>query len=79
MFRRQGFGSAAISLLAEYAGTVGYKELWVYTDSANEPARGFYSKLGFELLGPAHEYACGQTIEGSDIVLKLRLAASLDH
>jgi RimJ/RimL family protein N-acetyltransferase len=79
MFRRQGFGSAAIPLLAEHAKSAGYTELWVYTDSANEPARTFYSKLGFELLGSARDYACGQTMDESDFVLKLRLPASLDH
>jgi RimJ/RimL family protein N-acetyltransferase len=78
MFRRQGFGRAAIHMLAEYAGTVGCKELWVYTDSSNEAARSFYSKLGFELLGSASEYASGQTMDDSDIVLKLGLAADQD-
>jgi RimJ/RimL family protein N-acetyltransferase len=73
MFRRQGFGSAAIHVLAEYAEVVGYKELWVYTDSPNEPARSFYSKLGFKLLGSARNNARGQTMDDSDLVLKLPL------
>jgi RimJ/RimL family protein N-acetyltransferase len=73
MFRRRGFGSAAIHVLAEYAETIDYKELWVYTDGANEPAKTFYSKLGFQLLGSVREYECGQTIDSSDVVLKLRL------
>jgi RimJ/RimL family protein N-acetyltransferase len=76
-FRRQGFGSGAIYLLADYARSVGYKELWVYTDSSNEAARNFYCSIGFELLGIARNYAPGQTIDDSDIVLKLSLGTYL--
>jgi hypothetical protein len=39
----------------------------------------FYTKLGFELLGSARNYAPGQTMDNSDIVLKLPLAACLEH
>jgi RimJ/RimL family protein N-acetyltransferase len=78
-FRRQGFGTAATHLLADYARTVGCKELWVYTDCSDQAARSFYTKLGFEFLGSARDYAYGQTMDDSDIVLKLPLAACLNH
>ena len=72
-FRRKGFGSAAIHGLVDHARTIGCKELWVYTGAPDKAARYFYTKLGFEVLGPAHSYAPGQTMDDSDIVLKLRL------
>jgi RimJ/RimL family protein N-acetyltransferase len=73
MFRRQGFGSSAIYLLVDYARSVCYKELWVYTASSNEPAKNFYRNIGFELLGIALNHAPGQTMDDSDIVLKRSL------
>jgi RimJ/RimL family protein N-acetyltransferase len=78
-FRRQGFGTASIQVIADYARSVGYKELWVYTDFFHEAAKSFYMKLGFELLGSARDYAHGQTMDDSDIVLKLPLAACLNQ
>jgi ribosomal protein S18 acetylase RimI-like enzyme len=75
-FRRQGYGSAAIPLLADYARRTASKELLVYTASSDEIARSFYTSLGFELLGPASDYAPGKTMEDFDIVLKLRLDVS---
>jgi ribosomal protein S18 acetylase RimI-like enzyme len=46
-------------------------ELWVYTGSSDEAARHFYTKLGFQLLGSARDYAPGKTMDDSDVVLKL--------
>jgi len=75
-FRRKGFGSAAIDATANYARALGCKELWVYTGSSDEVAKGFYTKLRFELLGTALDCAPGKTMDDSDIVLKLRLEVS---
>ena len=71
-FRRRGYGTAAIRALVDRARTKDCKELWVYTGASDEVARLFYTKLGFELLGSARDYAPGQTIDDSDIVLRLR-------
>jgi ribosomal protein S18 acetylase RimI-like enzyme len=71
-FRRQGFGSAAIHAIVDYARTTSCKELWVYTDSSDEIARSFYTSLGFEILGPARDHAPGKTMDDSDIVLTRR-------
>jgi GNAT superfamily N-acetyltransferase len=75
-FRRKGFGSAAIQATADYARALGRKELWVYTGFPDEVAKRFYTKLRFELLGPAGDCAPGKTMDDSDIVLKLRLEVS---
>lgn len=37
-------------------------------------AQSFYKKVGFERLGPAREHAPGETMDDSDIVLRLTLA-----
>jgi RimJ/RimL family protein N-acetyltransferase len=74
LFRRQGFGSGAIHLLSDYARRLCYKELWVYTESPNEGARSFYCNIGFELLGIARNFVPGQTMDDSDVVLRLSLA-----
>jgi RimJ/RimL family protein N-acetyltransferase len=75
-FRRKGFGTAAIHQLCHAARDAGSTELWVYTDRHDEVARIFYLSLGFEVLGPASDYAAGKTMDDSDIVLKRILAAS---
>ena len=75
-FRRRGYGTAAMSAIVNRARSMDYNELWVYTGSSDEVARSFYTKLGFELLGSARDYAPEQTMDGSDIVLKLRLDVS---
>jgi ribosomal protein S18 acetylase RimI-like enzyme len=75
-FRRKCFGSAAIHQLCRTAWSAGSTELWVYTDRHNEVARIFYLSLGFEVLGPASDYAAGKTMDDSDIVLRRILAAS---
>ena len=79
MFRRQGFGSAGIHAIADHARSTGCKELWVYTGSSDEIARRFYTNLGFDILGAARDHAAGQTMDDSDIVLKLQLAACSHH
>ena len=58
-FRRQGFGTSAIHQLSYVARNAGSTELWVYTGSNNNTARTFYLSLGFEVLGPASDYAPG--------------------
>ena len=73
-FRRQGFGTAAIHQLCDVAQSAGSTELWVYTSCHDDVARGFYLSLGFELLGPASDYAPRKTMDDSDIVLKLQLS-----
>jgi GNAT superfamily N-acetyltransferase len=75
-FRRRGFGRAAIHAIADYARTLACKELWVYTGFSDEIARRFYTTLGFEILGPARDHTPGQTMDDSDIVLKLQLDGS---
>jgi RimJ/RimL family protein N-acetyltransferase len=75
-FRRRGYGTAAMHAIVNRACSMDCKELWVYTGSLDEAARGFYTKLGFELLGLARDYAPGQTMDDSDIVLKLQLDVS---
>jgi ribosomal protein S18 acetylase RimI-like enzyme len=75
-FRRQGFGTAAIHRLYDATRTAGSTELWVYTGLDDDVARSFYTRLGFEVLGPASEYAPGKTTDNSDIVLKRILALS---
>ena len=72
-FRRQGLGSAAIHQLSHVAQNAGSTELWVYTGSSDNIARTFYLSLGFEVLGPASDYAPGRTMDDSDIVLRCAL------
>ena len=72
-FRRQGFGTQAIHALSDVARNLGCKELWVYTGSSDGVAVSFYKSLGFEVLGPAAEWAHGRTMEDSDIVLRRML------
>jgi GNAT superfamily N-acetyltransferase len=72
-FRRQGLGSAAIHAICRIARGAGSIELWVYTGCHDDVARSFYLSLGFEILGPASDYAPGRTMDDSDIILKLRL------
>jgi RimJ/RimL family protein N-acetyltransferase len=69
-FRRHGFGSAAIIVLSNFVRNLTCKELWVYTGATDNIAIKFYTRLGFELLGPAAEWAPGRTMEDSDIVLR---------
>jgi RimJ/RimL family protein N-acetyltransferase len=76
-FRRQGFGTAAIHQLCNAARAAGSTELWVYTGLQDSVARSFYTSLGFEVLGPASEYAPGKTTDDSDILLR-RSWLSLD-
>jgi ribosomal protein S18 acetylase RimI-like enzyme len=75
-FRRQGFGTAAIQQICSTACGLGSTELWVYTGSHDDVARLFYTRLGFEVLGPASNYAPGRTMHDSDIVLRRILAAA---
>ena len=70
------FGTAAIHQLCRAAHASGSTELWVYTGLQDAVARSFYTSLGFEVLGPASEYARGKTTDDSDIVLKRILALS---
>jgi RimJ/RimL family protein N-acetyltransferase len=72
-FRRQGFGTAAIHQLSYLARNGSSTELWVYTGSNDNIARTFYLSLGFEILGSASNYAPGQTMDDSDIVLRRAL------
>jgi GNAT superfamily N-acetyltransferase len=74
-FRRQGFGTAAIHQLCTVARSAGSTELWVYTGREDEVAGLFYRNLGFEVLGPASDYAPGKTSDESDIVLKLQVSS----
>lgn len=72
-FRRQGFGKSAMDALIGFAKSIQAKELWVYTGSADDIAVSFYKSLGFELLGPAADWAPGRTMDDSDIVLRRML------
>jgi GNAT superfamily N-acetyltransferase len=69
-FRQQGIGRNAMYALIEFARNLGCKELWVYTGSSDHVAVVFYQRLGFELLGAATDWAPGQTMDNSDIVLR---------
>jgi RimJ/RimL family protein N-acetyltransferase len=73
-FRRQGLGTAAIAAVCDFARNLAYKELWVYTDAANDVAIKFYTRLNFELLGAARDCAPGKTMADSDIVLRQTLS-----
>jgi RimJ/RimL family protein N-acetyltransferase len=75
-FRHKGFGSAAFHATTDYARTMACTELWVYTGASDKAARHFYTELGFQLVGSAHDHAPGQTMDDSDVVLKLRLNPS---
>jgi ribosomal protein S18 acetylase RimI-like enzyme len=75
-FRRRGFGTAAIDELCRTARNTGSTELWVYTGSNDNIARTFYLSLGFEVLGPASDYAPGRTMDDSDIVLRRALVTA---
>jgi ribosomal protein S18 acetylase RimI-like enzyme len=75
-FRRRGLGSAAIDSLASHARTINCREIWVYTGADDQIARDFYISLGFEVIGPAHEWAHGKTTNPSDVVLRLKLIAT---
>jgi RimJ/RimL family protein N-acetyltransferase len=72
-FRRRGFGRAAIIAVCDFARKLTFKELWVYTGTTDKIAIKFYASLGFELLGPAVEWALGRTMDDSDLVLKRML------
>jgi RimJ/RimL family protein N-acetyltransferase len=67
-FRRRGFGRAAIIAICDFARSLPCKELWVYTVATDNIAMKFYTSLGFELLGPAIEWAPGRTMNDSDLV-----------
>jgi RimJ/RimL family protein N-acetyltransferase len=73
-FRRHGFGTAAIAAVCDFARNLAYRELWVYTDSADNVAIKFYTGLNFDLLGAARECAPGKTMTDSDIVLRRMLS-----
>jgi RimJ/RimL family protein N-acetyltransferase len=72
-FRRRGYGSSTIHSLSDRTREMDCNELWVYTSPSDEAARHFYTKLGFQLLGLARDYAPGKTMDDSDVVLKLSL------
>ena len=72
-FRRRGFGRATIIAVCDFARDLTCKELWVYTGATDKIAVKFYTCLGFELLGPAIEWAPGRTMDDSDLVLKRML------
>jgi ribosomal protein S18 acetylase RimI-like enzyme len=74
--RRRGLGSAAIDSLASHARTINCREIWVYTGADDHIARDFYIRLGFEVIGPAHEWAHGKTTNPSDVVLRRKLIAT---
>lgn len=74
VFRRQRFGTAAIVAVCDFARNLDFKELWVYTDAANDVAIKFYTRLNFELLGAARDCAPGKTMADSDIVLRQTLS-----
>jgi RimJ/RimL family protein N-acetyltransferase len=75
-FRRRGYATAAIRLLADYARQIVSGELLVYTGFDDQIAQSFYTKVGFELVGPAREHAPGKTMDHSDIVLRPVLAGA---
>jgi ribosomal protein S18 acetylase RimI-like enzyme len=56
--------------LIDFAKSIQFKELWVYTGSSDNIAVNFYKSLGFELLGCAADLAPGRTMDDSDVVLK---------
>jgi ribosomal protein S18 acetylase RimI-like enzyme len=72
-FRREGFGTKAMYALFDFARSIGCQELWVYTGSSDDVAVSFYKSLGFEVLGSAADWAPGQTMDDSDIVLRRML------
>jgi ribosomal protein S18 acetylase RimI-like enzyme len=72
-FRREGFGTKAMYALFDCARSIGCQELWVYTGSSDDTAISFYKSLGFEVLGSAADWAPGQTMDDSDIVLRRML------
>jgi hypothetical protein len=57
-----------------FARNLAYRELWVYTDAADDVAIKFYTSLNFELLGAARDCAPGKTMADSDIVLRRMLS-----
>jgi ribosomal protein S18 acetylase RimI-like enzyme len=71
--RREGFGTSTMHALIDVARNIGYQVLWVYTGSSNDAAVCFYKSLGFEVLASAADWAPGQTMEDSDIVLRRML------
>jgi GNAT superfamily N-acetyltransferase len=72
-FRREGFGTSAMYALFDIARSIGCLQLWVYTGSSDDVAVSFYKSLAFEVVGSAAEWAPGQTMEDSDIVLRRML------
>ena len=69
-FRRQGFGTRAMHSLWDFARNIACQELWVYTGSSDDIAVRFYKSLGFDVLGPVAQWARGQTMDDSDIILR---------
>jgi ribosomal protein S18 acetylase RimI-like enzyme len=59
--------------LMDVARNIGYQKLSVYTGSSDDAAVCFYKSLGFKVLGSAADWAPGQTMEDSDIVLRRML------
>ena len=76
-FRRQGLGTAAIAAVCDFADNLAYKELWVYTDAADNVAIKFYTSLNFQLLGAARDCASGKTMADSDIILRRTLSPEI--
>jgi ribosomal protein S18 acetylase RimI-like enzyme len=72
-FRRQAIGGNAMYALIDFARSLGCKELWVYTGASDNVAVSFYKSLGFEVLGAAVQWALGQTMDDTDIVLRRML------
>jgi ribosomal protein S18 acetylase RimI-like enzyme len=75
-YRRRGFGRAAIRSLTGEAQRINCREIWVYTDADDRIARDFYISVGFEVIGLAHEWAHGRTMDPSDVVLRQKLIAT---
>jgi hypothetical protein len=50
-------GRGAIIALCDFARNLTCNELWVYTGDSDNIAMQFYTSPGFELLGPASEWA----------------------
>jgi ribosomal protein S18 acetylase RimI-like enzyme len=69
-FRRQGFGTRAMYLLWDFARSIASQELWVCAGSLDDIAVRFYKSPGFEVLGTAAQWAHGQTMDDSDIILR---------
>ena len=70
--RGHRIGSALVAACVDFARTVGYRELVLWTNSVLESARHIYERAGFELVAESPHRSFGVDLVGQDWRLRLR-------